>query len=79
MIRVSSRRASRVSSCLVFLDHVDGAQARSYDPEFMLALGELRGVFVVYVRLLADNTKSRSTVRWLPFSVTPTLQTTSTR
>jgi hypothetical protein len=42
-------------ACLVFLDHVDGRQAWGYNPDFIMALGELRGVFVVYVRVLADR------------------------
>jgi hypothetical protein len=48
-----SVRALR-DACLVFLDHVDG-RSWVHDPDFLMALGELRGVFLVYVRLLADE------------------------
>lgn len=48
-----SVRALR-DACLVFLDRVDRERVWGYDPEFIVALGELRGIFAVYVRGLAD-------------------------
>jgi hypothetical protein len=47
-----SVRAMR-DACLLFLDRVDGHQWAQ--PEFFVALGELRAVFAIYVRALAER------------------------
>lgn len=49
-----SVRALR-DQCLTFLDRVDGTEGTVFHPDFIGALGELRGVFLVYVRMLADR------------------------
>lgn len=40
--------------CLQFLDLVDGRDDWGYNPGFVLALGELRGGFAVYLRQLVE-------------------------
>lgn len=49
-----SVRALR-GACVAFLDRVDGNRPWGYDPEFLIALGELRGIFALYVRALAEQ------------------------
>jgi hypothetical protein len=49
-----SVRALR-DACRVFLDRVGAERSFEYEPEFILALGELRGIFAIYVRALADT------------------------
>lgn len=48
-----SVRALR-AACLTFLDRV-GTPDGQWLPNFPIALGELRGVFAIYVRILADH------------------------
>ena len=42
-------------ACLVFLDHTQGAPEWGFDPRFISALNELRTIFALYCRALADH------------------------
>jgi hypothetical protein len=42
-------------ACLVFLDQTQGAAEWGSDPRFISALSELRTIFALYCRALADR------------------------
>jgi hypothetical protein len=43
------------AACRRFLDRVDGKSGWGSNPEFFVALGEMRGVFALYVRTLVEQ------------------------